>query len=59
MRHFTVSAKTGLGVTELFHEVIDLITEKLSNIKIIEQIDERDEKEDRSVENNTAKPVLE
>ena len=42
MRHFTVSAKTGHGVTELFHEVINLITDKLSNIKIIEQIDERD-----------------
>jgi hypothetical protein len=42
MRHFTISAKTGLGVTELFHEIITLIGDKLSNIRIIEQIDEKE-----------------
>lgn len=42
MRHFTISAKTGSGVTELFHEIIGLVGERLSNIKIIEQIEEKD-----------------
>jgi hypothetical protein len=58
MPHFTISAKTGFGVIELFHDIINLITERLSNIKIIEQIDERDEKEDKSVEAQSAKPVI-
>ena len=40
---YRMSAKTGEGVTELFHSAIDLITHNLNNIKIIDQIDEKEE----------------
>ena len=40
--HFQVSAKTGEGINELFHSVIDLINNKIQNLKIIDQIDEKD-----------------
>lgn len=42
--HFLISAKTGEGVSELFFKIIELINHKLNNIKIIDQIEEKEER---------------
>jgi len=45
--HFEISAKTGEGVSDLFYEIIDLIGNRLNSLKIIDQIDEKEEREDK------------
>jgi translation initiation factor IF-2 len=42
VHHYEISAKTGEGVNELFYNIIDLIGYRLNNIKIIDQIDEKE-----------------
>jgi hypothetical protein len=56
--HFAVSAKTGAGVAEMFEEVVGMIGEHLRNIRIVEQIDEEEEK-NGTTQAHSSKPVLE
>jgi hypothetical protein len=44
--HFVISAKTGEGVSEMFFKIIELINNAILNIKIIDQIEEKEEKQE-------------
>ena len=41
MKCFTISAKSGEGVQDLFLSVIDAINDKIANYKIIDLIEEK------------------
>jgi hypothetical protein len=43
-----ISAKTGQGVSDLFYSLIEMISDKIANTKIVDEIEERKEEEDQT-----------